>query len=86
MDQWEERWLRFLGGRTQRAAGDDAPRLEGVRRSDRSELEKQTGRSIAPSAVYVTLRRLEKKGLLTSSMVPTRRALSVDPVSMLRSD
>ena len=50
------------------------------------ELEKQTGRSIAPSAVYVTLRRLEKKGLLTSSMVPTRRALSVDPVSMLRSD
>lgn len=50
------------------------------------ELEKQTGRSIAPSAVYVTLRRLEKKGLLTSSMVPTRRALSVDPVSTLRSD
>jgi len=50
------------------------------------ELEKQTGRSIAPSAVYVTLRRLEKKGLLTSPMVPTRRALSVDPVSTLRSD
>ena len=35
------------------------------------EMEKQTGCSIAPSAVYVTLRRLEKKGLLTSSMVPT---------------
>ena len=34
------------------------------------ELEKQTGRSVAPSAVYVTLRRLEKKGLLTSCMVP----------------
>ena len=29
------------------------------------ELEKQTGRSVAPAAVYVTLRRLEKKGLLT---------------------
>jgi len=50
------------------------------------ELEKQTGRSIAPSAVYVTLRRLVKRGLLTSSMVPTRRALSVDPVSTPRSD
>ena len=50
------------------------------------EMEKQTGCSIAPSAVYVTLRRLEKRVLLTSSMVPTRRALSVDPVSMLKSD
>jgi PadR family transcriptional regulator PadR len=34
------------------------------------ELENQTGRSVAPAAVYVTLRRLEKKGLLTSSMIP----------------
>ncbi len=34
------------------------------------ELEKQTGRSVAPAAVYVTLRRLEKKGLLTSRMIP----------------
>ena len=34
------------------------------------EMEKQTGRSVAPAAVYVTLRRLEKRGLLTSSMVP----------------
>ena len=34
------------------------------------ELEKRTGRSVAPAAVYVTLRRLEKKGLLTSSMIP----------------
>ena len=50
------------------------------------EMEKHTGCSIDPSAVYVTLRRLEKKGLLTSSMVPTRRALSVDPVSTPRSD
>ena len=50
------------------------------------EMEKQTGCSIAPSAVCVTLRRLEKRVLLTSSMVPTRRALSVDPVSMLKSD
>ncbi len=34
------------------------------------ELENQTGRSVAPAAVYVTLRRLERKGLLTSSMIP----------------
>jgi PadR family transcriptional regulator PadR len=34
------------------------------------ELETQTGRGVAPAAVYVTLRRLEKRGLLTSSMVP----------------
>ena len=34
------------------------------------EIENQTGRSVAPAAVYVTLRRLEKKGLLTSSMIP----------------
>ena len=34
------------------------------------ELEEQTGRSVAPAAVYVTLRRLEKRGLLTSRMSP----------------
>jgi PadR family transcriptional regulator PadR len=34
------------------------------------ELKEQTGRSVAPAAVYVTLRRLEKRGLLTSSMSP----------------
>jgi DNA-binding PadR family transcriptional regulator len=34
------------------------------------ELEDQTRRSVAPAAVYVTLRRLEKRGLLTSAMVP----------------
>ncbi len=33
-------------------------------------LEDATSRAVAPSAVYVTLRRLEKRGLLTSSMVP----------------
>jgi DNA-binding PadR family transcriptional regulator len=36
------------------------------------ELEDQTHRSVAPAAVYVTLRRLEKRGLLTSAMVPAR--------------
>lgn len=35
------------------------------------ELERQTGRPVAPAAVYVTLRRLEKRGLLTSTMIPT---------------
>lgn len=34
------------------------------------ELEAQTGKSVAPAAVYVTLRRLEKRGVLSSSMVP----------------
>ncbi|MGD2067470.1 MAG: PadR family transcriptional regulator [Gemmatimonadota bacterium] len=32
-------------------------------------LEASTGRSVGPSAVYVTLRRLEKRGLLTSELV-----------------
>lgn len=30
------------------------------------EIERCTGRSVSPAAVYVTLRRLEKKGLVTS--------------------
>ena len=34
------------------------------------ELERQTARTVAPAAVYVTLRRLEKRGLLTSRMIP----------------
>lgn len=33
-----------------------------------SELEGQTGREVATSAVYIALRRLEKKGLLTSRL------------------
>lgn len=32
------------------------------------EIERRTGRSASPSAVYVTLRRLEKKGLVSSWM------------------
>lgn len=32
------------------------------------EIEQRTGRSVSPSAVYVTLRRLEKKGLVSSWM------------------
>jgi DNA-binding PadR family transcriptional regulator len=32
------------------------------------EIERRTGRSVAPAAVYVTLRRLEQKGLLASWM------------------
>lgn len=30
------------------------------------EIEQRTGRSVSPAAVYVTLRRLEEKGLVTS--------------------
>lgn len=32
------------------------------------EIERRTGRKVASAAVYVTLRRLEQKGLLTSWM------------------
>ena len=32
------------------------------------EIERRTGRSVSPAAVYITLRRLEEKGLLSSSM------------------
>ena len=32
------------------------------------EIERRTGRNVAPAAVYVTLRRLEQKGLLTTWM------------------
>ena len=59
------------------------------------ELEAQTGRSVAPAAVYVTLRRLEKRGLLTSDMSPLdegvggrpRRVFSVTPdaIGLLKS-
>ncbi|NNF12075.1 MAG: PadR family transcriptional regulator [Gemmatimonadetes bacterium] len=34
------------------------------------ELERVGGRTVSPSAVYVTLRRLEKRALLTSEMAP----------------
>ena len=32
------------------------------------EIERRTGRTASPAAVYVTLRRLEQKGLLASRM------------------
>lgn len=52
-----------------------------------AELEEHTGRRVAPAAVYVTLRRLEKRGLLTSEMTPPadgqggrdRRVFAVTP-------
>jgi DNA-binding PadR family transcriptional regulator len=33
-----------------------------------AEIERRTGRSVTPAAVYVTLRRLEQRGLLSSRM------------------
>ena len=58
------------------------------------ELEQRTDRSVAPAAVYVTLRRLETRGLLISRMVPpgegvggrARRVFDVTPdaVDLLR--
>lgn len=51
------------------------------------EIERRTGRSVSRSAVYVTLRRLEEKGLVSSRMsdpVPERggkprRCVAVEP-------
>jgi DNA-binding PadR family transcriptional regulator len=33
-----------------------------------AEIERRTQRAVSPAAVYVTLRRLEQKGLLSSTM------------------
>ena len=54
------------------------------------EIERRTGRSVSPAAVYVTLRRLEQKGLLSSTMSdPTperggkaRRCVKVTPTGL----
>jgi PadR family transcriptional regulator, regulatory protein PadR len=54
------------------------------------EIERRTGRSVSPAAVYVTLRRLEDKGLLASRMSdPTperggkaRRCVTVTPAGL----
>ena len=46
------------------------------------ELERLSGRPVAPAAVYVTLRRLEKRGLLTSNMVPPREGRGGRPRRM----
>lgn len=58
------------------------------------QLEALGDRSVAPAAVYVTLRRLERRGLLVSNMVPAdvgeggrpRRVFSITAagVEMLR--
>jgi DNA-binding PadR family transcriptional regulator len=54
------------------------------------EIERRSGREVSPAAVYVTLRRLEQKGLLSSSMsAPTaarggkaRRCVKVTPAGL----
>ena len=56
------------------------------------EIEQRTGRTVSRAAVYVTLRRLEKRGLLTSWMSePTgerggkaRRCVRVEPEGLER--
>ena len=60
--------------------------------SVRDELETRTGREIAQGAVYVTLMRLEKKGLLSSRMDDSakaetgrvRRYFQLTPAAMAR--
>ena len=54
------------------------------------ELEQQTGREAAPAAVYIALRRLEKKGLVSSRLddaagtrgARTRRLVSITPAGV----
>lgn len=55
------------------------------------EIERRTGRTVSRAAVYVTLRRLEKRGLITSWMSePTgerggkaRRCVRVEPEGLV---
>jgi DNA-binding PadR family transcriptional regulator len=57
-----------------------------------AEMEARTGREVAPAAVYIALRRLEKKGLLTSELRTAepeeggreRRYYSITPNGMAR--
>lgn len=57
-----------------------------------SELEERTGRDVAPAAVYIALRRLEDKGLLTSELRSAppedggreRRYYTITPEAMAR--
>ncbi len=54
------------------------------------EMEERTGRPVAPSKAWVTLRRLERKGLLRSRFVPPppdeggrdRRVFSLEPAAL----
>ena len=53
------------------------------------ELEQRTGRSVGVTSIFVTLRRLEKKGLLTSEVVSPdqghrRRYFSLTPAALQR--
>lgn len=48
------------------------------------ELEGLVGRTAAPAAVYVTLRRLERKGLLTSRMAPPAQGKGGRPRRLFR--
>lgn len=56
------------------------------------EIERRTGRAVSRAAVYVTLRRLEEKGLVSSWMsAPTaerggkpRRCVRVEPLGLQR--
>jgi DNA-binding PadR family transcriptional regulator len=54
------------------------------------ELEGRTGRTVSPSKVYVTLRRLEDKGMVSSRFVPPpvgeggrdRRMFALEPAAL----
>lgn len=54
------------------------------------ELEKRTGRSVSPSKVYVSLRRLENRGLVSSHFEPPppreggreRRVFTLEPAGL----
>jgi DNA-binding PadR family transcriptional regulator len=54
------------------------------------ELEERTGRTVSASAVYITLRRLERRGLVSSVMEPPpgeesgkpRRVFRLEPAGL----
>ena len=54
------------------------------------ELEERTGKPVAPAAVYIALRRLEKKGLVSSRMADgddnrrARRYFKIEEAGMER--
>jgi PadR family transcriptional regulator PadR len=56
------------------------------------ELEERTGKSVAPAAVYIALRRMENRGLLVSSKQPPapdeggrgRRIFEVTPEALAK--
>lgn len=77
------------GGAPTSAQGDADPDLPAYSLPIVLELEERTGRAASPSKVYMTLRRLEERGLLRSRFVPppteggrARRCFALEPAGL----